>query len=161
VRDEHGSPLELAVQSERRGAPVGALRVEIAGSLVGDDRRVGDDRPGDRNPLMLAAGERRRHLLEAAADEPDDVERTSHDAGARASADRRGAAAARRSRAREHRIRFVELKDEPDVTGAPGGELVLEMAGQMPSATSTSPSSARSLRGMLRSVDFPKNPMVP
>ena len=38
-----------------------ALRVEIAGRLVGDDEvRVGDDGARDRDALLLAAGELRR-----------------------------------------------------------------------------------------------------
>ena len=63
---------------------VGDFGVEVAGRLVGDDqRRVGDDGPGDADPLLLPAGElpgpvahairqadqveRRLHLLLAAA----------------------------------------------------------------------------------------------
>ena len=50
---------ELAVeQAEQPQDLVGALAVEVAGRLVGDDQvGVGDDRPGDRDALLLTAGE--------------------------------------------------------------------------------------------------------
>src|SRR4051812_4163718 len=58
VGDDHDRPAGFVevledVEHLRRG-----VRVEVAGRLVGeDDRRVGDDRAGDRDPLLLAAGE--------------------------------------------------------------------------------------------------------
>ena len=45
---------------------VGALAVEIAGRLVGDDDlRVGDDGARDRHALLLAAGELARVVVDA------------------------------------------------------------------------------------------------
>jgi hypothetical protein len=50
------------------------LRVEVAGRFVGDDqRRVGDDRPGDADPLLLAAGQLPGAVGEAVG-EADEVE---------------------------------------------------------------------------------------
>ena len=47
------------------------LRVEVAGRLVGqDERRVGDDAPRDRDPLLLAAGELVREVV-GRVSEPD------------------------------------------------------------------------------------------
>src|SRR5262245_54351513 len=47
---------------------VAGVRVEIAGRLVGeDDVRVVDQRPGDRNALLLAAGELHRPVVEPVA----------------------------------------------------------------------------------------------
>jgi len=45
------------------------VRREVAGGLVReDDRGVGDDRPGDRDTLLLAAGELGRLMAEAIAE---------------------------------------------------------------------------------------------
>ena len=45
---------------------LGAIAVEVAGGLVGDDeRRVGDDGAGDGDALLLAAGEFERIVLHA------------------------------------------------------------------------------------------------
>ncbi len=59
VGDHDDRLLELAVEdAELAEDLVGALAVEVAGRLVGDDQvGVGHDRPGDRDALLLAAGE--------------------------------------------------------------------------------------------------------
>ena len=47
---------------------VAGLRVELAGRLVGQDQdRLLDQRPGDRHPLLLAAGELVRPVVEPVA----------------------------------------------------------------------------------------------
>jgi hypothetical protein len=57
--------LEDAVQlAEQRQDLDGALRVEVAGRLVGDDEiGIGDDRARDRDALLLAAGELLRPMM--------------------------------------------------------------------------------------------------
>ena len=59
VGDHHDRLLELAVELlEQVEDLLGAVAVEVAGRLVGDEQvRVGHDRPGDRHALLLAAGE--------------------------------------------------------------------------------------------------------
>ena len=53
----------------------GRCRVEVPGRLVGEDqRRLGDERAGDRDPLLLAAGELAGPVL-GAIGEADAVER--------------------------------------------------------------------------------------
>ena len=74
VGDEHDRPaggVELAEEAEDVGADVA---VEVAGRLVGEDeRRVGDERPGDGDPLLLAAGQLGRLVVEAVA-QPEPLE---------------------------------------------------------------------------------------
>ena len=59
VGDEHhGAPGGVQVGEDRHHV-LARVGVQVAGRLVGEDqRRVGDDGPGDRHPLLLAA----RHL---------------------------------------------------------------------------------------------------
>ena len=55
-----------------------ALRVELAGGLVEQDqRRVGHDRARDRDPLLLAARELARVVVQPVV-QPDDAERDPH-----------------------------------------------------------------------------------
>ena len=58
VGDQHDRAalvVELLEQAEHVG---GRRRVEVAGRLVGEDhRRLGDERPGDGDALLLAAGQ--------------------------------------------------------------------------------------------------------
>ena len=64
---------------------LGALRVEVAGRLVGDEeRRVGDDGARDRDALLLSARELARIVLRAVG-EAHDLERQSAPARAAAS----------------------------------------------------------------------------
>ena len=59
MRDHDDRLLELAVELlEQVEDLAGGGAVEVAGRLVGDEQvGVGDDRPGDRDALLLAAGE--------------------------------------------------------------------------------------------------------
>ena len=59
-------PVSRTTSSSIANTSVGRVRVEIAGGLVGQDqaRRVGQ-RPADRDPLLLAAGQPGRPVVEA------------------------------------------------------------------------------------------------
>ena len=59
-----------AWSSRRSGQDVGAGRaVEVAGRLVGEDQGgIGDERPGDRDALLLAAGQLGRLVVEPVAE---------------------------------------------------------------------------------------------
>ena len=62
VRDQHqrGAALDVAGEQQVDHLPAGRL-VEIAGRLVGDEnRRIGRQRAGERDALLLAAGQLRR-----------------------------------------------------------------------------------------------------
>ena len=76
VGDEDERLAVLAVEPAEEGEDLGrALRVEVAGRLVGEDeRRPVHQRSGDRHPLLLAAGELGRAMV-ASAGQPDEVER--------------------------------------------------------------------------------------
>ncbi len=79
VRDHDDRLLELAVeQLEQVEDLAGRGAVEVAGRLVGDEEiGVGDDRPGDRDALLLAAGEL-AGIVVLAPLEPDDPQRRRH-----------------------------------------------------------------------------------
>ena len=68
VGDEHDRPAG-GVELVEQGHDVGAgVAVEVAGRLVGEDERgLGDERPGDRDALLLAAGQLGRLVVEAIA----------------------------------------------------------------------------------------------
>ena len=68
--------LPSAWSSSRKSEHVGGRsRVEVAGGFVGEEHRgFGHQRPGDRDPLLLAAGELAGAMLDAIA-EPDALER--------------------------------------------------------------------------------------
>ena len=76
VRDEQDGDAALLVQALEDAHDLDAgARVEVAGGFVGqDDRRLVDQRAGDGDALLLAAGELVRHVVIALA-EPDRVER--------------------------------------------------------------------------------------
>ena len=59
VRDHHDRLAELLDRVAQELEDLGAgRRVEVAGGLVGEhDVRLGDERSGDRDALLLAAGE--------------------------------------------------------------------------------------------------------
>src|ERR671926_296980 len=68
------SPEWTARPSEERQDLGARPRVEVAGGLVGEhDGRAGDQRPGQRDPLLLAARELGR-AVGAAVPQPDRVE---------------------------------------------------------------------------------------
>ena len=65
--DDRGS-LPRAARGAARRSPSPVDRVEVAGRLVGEhERRLADERPGDRHPLPLAAGQLRRPVRAAGA----------------------------------------------------------------------------------------------
>ena len=70
VGDHHDRLAELVRRSaQEREHLGGGGRVEVAGRLVGEHhRRLVDERPGDGDALLLAAGELRRAVREAVAD---------------------------------------------------------------------------------------------
>ncbi len=66
VGDQHdGAPFGVEVGEDREHV-LGRVGVEVAGRLVGEDQRgVGDDRAGDRDALLLAAGELGGEVVQA------------------------------------------------------------------------------------------------
>ena len=77
VGDEDDGLVALDARSPERVEDLGAGRVvEVAGRLVGEEeRRPGDERPGDRDPLLLAGRQLVGLvvLLAGEVDEGDDV----------------------------------------------------------------------------------------
>src|ERR671916_708188 len=67
VRDhDRRLAVELDRLAQQRQHLVPGLRVEVAGRLVGEqDGRLGDQRAGDRDALLLAAGQLRRTVVAA------------------------------------------------------------------------------------------------
>ena len=75
VGDQHDGPALRVQLVEQRQGVLGGDRIEVAGRLVGQDqRRVGDQRPGDRDPLLLTAGQLTRPVTDPIG-QPDPVER--------------------------------------------------------------------------------------
>ena len=69
VRHQHqrGAALDVAGEQQIDHLPAGGL-VKIAGRLVGhQDGRIGRQRPGERDALLLAAGQLRRIMVEPRA----------------------------------------------------------------------------------------------
>ena len=74
VGDQHDRAALRVQLVEQRQRVLGGDRVEVAGRLVGQDqRRVGDQRPGDRDPLLLTAGQLTGPVLDPVG-QPDPVE---------------------------------------------------------------------------------------
>ena len=75
--DERGHPLGLHHGTQQPHDLLRRLRVELAGGLVGQQHlRAAGQRPGDRDPLLLASGQLARPLP-GVLTEPDDVQRRS------------------------------------------------------------------------------------
>ena len=106
---------------------LGGVGVEVPGGLVGhDERRIGDDRPGDPHPLLLAAGELAGTMAEAVG-QADQLQRRQHLA----------APLRRRQRQQEqrqldvlvgcqHRQEVIELEDKAEPPRPPVGQLRLQ-----------------------------------
>ncbi len=101
VGDQHdGAPFEVEVREDREHV-LGGVRVEVAGRLVGEDQRgVGDDRAGDGDALLLAAGELGGEVVQRGWPCRRRPARARRGGGARRGAGRRRRAAVRRWRAR-------------------------------------------------------------
>ena len=100
-------------------------RVEVAGRLVGEhDRRPRDERAGDRDALLLAAGELRRAVAEPLRRGRPCRISSSHPLGVRLAAGEREREHDVLGR-REHRQQVEELEDEADVLAAQERELVV------------------------------------
>ena len=97
VGDHHDGLAEVVDAVAQQGEHLaGGAGVERAGRLVGeDDGRVGDQRAGDRDPLLLAAGQRAGQVPAAVA-EADPLEQGA-DPRRGPAGGRRGAAGGRRS----------------------------------------------------------------
>ena len=108
------------------------LRVEVPGRLVGeDDRRPLGERPRDRDPLALAAGQLRRPVGEAVA-EADALERGPRRVPPLAAADPRVEQPGGDVVDRGQRVLEVEgLEHEPDLVGAQPGELAVRRLGDV------------------------------
>jgi hypothetical protein len=130
VGDEHDRPTVRVQRAQDVEDVMAGLRVEVAGRLVGeDDRRVGDDGPGDGDPLLLAAGQLPRLVPEAVAE----AEPLEGLAGARLALAARDALVQQRRRdvleRRGPRQEVVGLEDEADRPAADRGEAVVGEAG--------------------------------
>ena len=102
------------------------LGVEVAGRLVGpDDRRVVDERAGDRDPLALPARQLVRDVV-GPVGQPDELERVERAASGAARAlprdEQRKLDVLDRA---QHRHQVVELEDEPHVSRAVVGALAV------------------------------------
>ena len=97
VGDQHDRaalPVQLVEQAEHVG---GRGRVQVAGRLVGQDqRRVADQGPGHRHPLLLAAGQLARPVLDPVGRGPPAPAPPWRAGAARPGRCRRRSAAARR-----------------------------------------------------------------
>ena len=121
MRDHDDGLAVLAVQLLQQAEHLlGGLAVEVAGRLVADQqRRVGDDRAGDRDALLLAAGQL-AGLVRGAIGQAHQLQR---DRGILAPL--RGRQAGQQQRQldvalrRQHRHQVVELEHEADGRGAP------------------------------------------
>ena len=98
VRDHDDRLAVLAVERLQQVEDlVAGLAIEVAGRLVAQQqRRVGDDRAGDADALLLAAGELPRVVLRAVGEADDRQRDAARASGARPSTASSAAAAARR-----------------------------------------------------------------
>ena len=122
VRDHDDRLAVLAVERLQQVEDlVAGLAIEVAGRLVAEQqRRVGDDRAGDADALLLAAGELARVVLRAVG-EADDLQRDRRTRLRRSAFDSlvsSSGSSTLRSRG-QHRQQVVELEDEADVPRAP------------------------------------------
>jgi hypothetical protein len=126
VRDHHDGDAALLVELGEQEHDLALLRgVEVAGGLVGEDeRRLGDDGAGDRDALLLSAGELARGVV-LAAGEADGVQRRERAsaslAGRHATVHQRKLHVLERARSPEQ---VEALEDEPDVVATEQRELV-------------------------------------
>ncbi len=133
VRDHHDRLLEVPVERLQEVEDLeGALRVEVAGGLVGDQHLgVGHDGPRDRHPLLLAAGELPR-VVGSAVGEAHDLERGQRPLpplGLREMGEQERQLHVLGGG--EHRDEVVELEDEAHVVAAEAGELGLAEPGHV------------------------------
>ena len=99
---------------------VRAATVEVAGGLVAEQEgRVGDDRPRDRDALLLPARELSREVLHAVARGPPAGRPLRRARAARGAKAVSGGGAARRSVRGEDGDQVVRLEHEADVARAP------------------------------------------
>src|SRR5256885_12373700 len=125
VRDHHDGLLEFLVQPlEQRQDFLGRFPVQVPGRLVRyEDRGVGGDGPRDGDALLLAARELPREVMHPVL-EPHQGERRLDVLAPLGLRERR-----QQQRqlhvleGGEHRDEVVKLEHEPDVRGAPAGEL--------------------------------------
>src|SRR6266566_2945439 len=133
VRHHQDRLLELPIQTlEQRQDLLRRLAVQVARRLVGhEDGGVGRDRAGDGDALFLAPRELPRVVVHAVA-QADQRERRLDvlaplGLGKRREQERQLDVL----EGREHRDQVVELEHEPDVRGAPAGELRLAQLGDV------------------------------
>ncbi len=157
VRDHHGRLAELVDGVAQQPEDLAARRrVEVAGRLVGEHhRRARDERAGDGDALLLAAGQLRRAVREPVgqADGGGDLldpRLVGLDAG---ELERQDDVLGRR----QHREQVEELEDEADVVAAQLRQRRIVEAADVDAGDSTSPDVGLSSPArMCISVDLPE-----
>ena len=158
VGDQHqrGAALRVAGEQQIDDLLAGGL-VEIAGRLVGDqDRRIGRQRAGQRDALLLAAGQLRRIVRAAVRPSP-----TAASSRARALERVGGAGQFQRHRdvfQRRHGRDQVEgLEHDADIAAAEARQRVLVERAEILAGDRHRPVSARSSPAItISSVDLPE-----
>ena len=140
MRDQHDRPPLLAEALEQRQHLGPRGRVEVPGRLVGEDqRRIGDERAGDGDALLLAARQLRGQVVDPVF-EPDLAQRRQRPLVARGP--RQAGVGQRQLDVRERpraRNQVVALEDEADVTVADVREVVLVDAADVESVQPVDP----------------------
>src|SRR5438874_241147 len=127
--DTASNPSSTARSAENRNTATATLRL-----VSEQQRRIRDDRPRDRDALLLSARELPRVVL-LAIGQPDDAERRHHVLaalflGERGQQQRQLDVLERR----QHGNQVVELKDEADVARAPRGQRAFREAADLGAA---------------------------
>ena len=127
VRDHHDGLLEFPVELVHQVEDLaGGHAIEIAGRLVGNQEvGVGDDRPGDRHALFLAAGELAGIVVLASLKADDPQAPSSHFHAACASKMGQEERQFDVFQSGQDGDQVVCLEDEADVVGPPASDLGL------------------------------------
>ena len=131
VRHQHQGRLARMIDGQQQIHDVPAVgAVEIAGRLVGEqDRRIVGQRAGNRDPLLLAAGELRRIVMPAAGQAHLVEQRVRAAAGVAAPGNLHRHQDVLARRQRRHQVE--ELEDEADLLAAQPRESILVERGDV------------------------------